>query len=279
MTTPRIGFVGKGRVASGLGRALRSGGCRITGYAGRRPGSVGWSAIRRAGIILICVPDDALETAARALAGQPAAGLRGKVVLHTSGVASTAPLAGLRRRGASVGTLHPLFAFPVRGGRAVSLRGVFFAVDGDRAACAAARRLVRCLGGRALAITARQRPAYHLMATLAATGLAAVLESSLAIASRRLSLSERKALQALMPLARSVLDNVARTSPRRALTGPAARGDERTIARHLAALGHARGLEEQLYRLVSLQAIDMARRDRRLGAASASRMRRRLRRD
>jgi predicted short-subunit dehydrogenase-like oxidoreductase (DUF2520 family) len=42
--------------------------------------------------------------------------------------------------------------------------------------------------------------------------------------------------EAYLDLARATLDNVAELGPRKALTGPAARGDEATIRRHLRVL-------------------------------------------
>jgi predicted short-subunit dehydrogenase-like oxidoreductase (DUF2520 family) len=43
-------------------------------------------------------------------------------------------------------------------------------------------------------------------------------------------------LQAYLELARATLENVAELGPAAAVTGPAARGDEETLARHRAAL-------------------------------------------
>ena len=65
---------------------------------------------------------------------------------------------------------------------------------------------------------------------------------------------------AFLPLVRASVDNVEAMGARRALTGPAARGDHETIARHLAAID---GSERPLYRALS----DAART---LASASAS---------
>ena len=46
----------------------------------------------------------------------------------------------------------------------------------------------------------------------------------------------KTALAALIPLLRGTIENVERLGPRRALTGPMARGDASTVARHAAAL-------------------------------------------
>jgi predicted short-subunit dehydrogenase-like oxidoreductase (DUF2520 family) len=53
----------------------------------------------------------------------------------------------------------------------------------------------------------------------------------------------------------ATLDNVAAHGPGAALTGPAARGDRATLARHIAAIGPT---EEALYRVLSNAAAELA---------------------
>jgi predicted short-subunit dehydrogenase-like oxidoreductase (DUF2520 family) len=73
-----------------------------------------------------------------------------------------------------------------------------------------------------------------------------------------------------VPLARASLDNVADLGPAAALTGPVARGDLVTVARHLDALPAA---ERAAYAAVAETARRLARRDdpdlRRLLASAA----------
>ena len=49
-------------------------------------------------------------------------------------------------------------------------------------------------------------------------------------------LSALQAREMLLPLARSCIDNLERLPPNEALTGPVARGDDATLARHRRAL-------------------------------------------
>ena len=284
-----LAFIGSGRVAGNLSRSLRARGCVIAAMGSPRSAPGLQRLIRGAGIVMICVPDDALGQVADRLASLPPPGVRGKVVLHTSGVAGPAPLRVLRKRGASVGCLHPQLAFPPAGGSPPDMRGACFAVDGDPGALRTARALVKVLGGQSLAITESERPAYHLMATLLATGTAVLLDVCVEMASKRLRLPGSRALGALAPLARSVIQNVSAAGPRRALTGPVARGDVRTVARHLQTLRRPgsmitkdkRGAKamRELYRLVSLRAVQMARSEGRIDAATAARLRRELSKD
>jgi predicted short-subunit dehydrogenase-like oxidoreductase (DUF2520 family) len=150
---------------------------------------------------------------------------------------------------------------------------VAFAVDGDHAALGAARRLVRALGGTPLRVPASRRGAYHLAASLAANDLAALLDISMEIASLRLGLSRTRARHLLLPLVRSVVESVARSGPRRALTGPAARADRSTLERHLQALAREAPAARAAYRALTCRCIEMARREGRITAAQAADLR------
>ncbi len=284
-----VAIVGAGRAGLALGGALRRAGCPLAGVVARRASSArrvrrllrlpaaattAAGAIGPARIVLLCVPDDALRDAAAALARFP---MRGKIVLHVSGAQGIAPLAILRRRGARVGTMHPLYSFPPAGAPAPSLREVSFAVDGDRAALSAARALVRALGGHSLRLTAGRRGAYHLAASIVANDLVALLDLGLDLAARRLAIGQDAAARALLPLARSSLENVARFGSRRGLTGPAARGDVRTLRAHRAALAREPAQLGALHRLLSLHAVAMSRALGRLDARTATALRRLLR--
>jgi predicted short-subunit dehydrogenase-like oxidoreductase (DUF2520 family) len=63
---------------------------------------------------------------------------------------------------------------------------------------------------------------------------------------------------ALLPLVRASVDNVAALGPDDALTGPVARGDADTVARHLATLP---GEERDAYRALAREALRLTGRD------------------
>jgi predicted short-subunit dehydrogenase-like oxidoreductase (DUF2520 family) len=153
---------GLGRVGASLAAWLEAGGGRRIAAAGR----AGLPELATAGqdLLLIAVPDPVLPAVAAALARRPQAA----VVLHTSGSLDAEALAPLRAAGSSVGTLHPLKAFPHPLPDLEQARGVFFAVDGDRDACNLAFRLAAAWGAEAAEVPATARSLYHFAATLAA---------------------------------------------------------------------------------------------------------------
>ena len=82
-----------------------------------------------------------------------------------------------------------------------------------------------------------------------------------------------RALGALVPLLRGVVENLAMKGLPGALTGPASRGDAEVVARQLGAL---RGDAAEVYRMLSRRLVDLAERGG-LGAEKAAKVRRALR--
>ena len=102
-----------------------------------------------------------------------------------------------------------------------------FAVAGDPLA----RLMVESLGGRMVEVADADRAAYHAAACIAANHVVALLGQV-----ERVAVSVGLDVEAFLPLTRAAVDDVAALGPRRALTGPAVRGDWATLSRHLDAL-------------------------------------------
>lgn len=199
--------------------------------------------VQRADVLLLTVPDRLIGAVAEQLVHECAKStateadskqsLMGKIFLHCSGSMGLEALAPLQREGAHVGSLHPLQSFA---GGATELAGVYMAVDGDEAACEAATAIATALGGHPFRVPAAERAAYHAAACICSNYAVAVEALAQRLMSRWLG-DEAAAWQALLPLFKGTAANLERTaSPRTALTGPIARGDVTTVAKHLAVL-------------------------------------------
>lgn len=192
--------------------------------------------------VLITVPDDALAGLAAALAAR--GDWRGRVVLHGSGLQPAAVLAPLRRRGAAIGSLHPLMTFGA-GRPAPSPHGLVFALEGQPAAVQIGERLIAAWGGVGLRLRAAEKPRYHLAAMWASPfvvtnfAIAAEVLRRAGLRGRRLTAARRGMAQLLLQTSANLA--AAAESPRgdlmAAWTGPIARDDRATIRRHLAAAG------------------------------------------
>jgi predicted short-subunit dehydrogenase-like oxidoreductase (DUF2520 family) len=78
----------------------------------------------------------------------------------------------------------------------------------------------------------------------------------------------------LRPLIDGTLANVARIGPPAALTGPVARGDAETVARHLEAIGARDPESLALYRALGIATVDVAEKGGHLDPTPAAALRR-----
>src|SRR5271157_6329025 len=245
---PRIAIVGAGNLGTALAVSLRRAGYAIESVIARRRGaslknaqglakqvgavaSVGPAADARAEVIWFCVPDGEIARAARAFAAKGK--WKGKIVLHSSGALSSDELDALRRRGASVASVHPMMTF-VKDSRP-SLAGVPFAIEGDAAAVRVARRIVNDLAGNAYPIGKKDKAAYHAWGAFASplfTALLATGEQVAAIA----GVSHQEARRRIIPILLQTLANYAAFDAAGAFSGPIVRGDVDTVQRHLRVL-------------------------------------------
>jgi len=261
-----LSIVGAGRVGRTLGKRLRQLGWRI-GAVVTRSQSSSRAAVRSIGagkphaalsravldssVILLTAPDKALAPIAQALARLADESLRGKIVLHTSGALDRTVLRPLARRGAAVGSLHPMQTFSGRG--TPNLNAIIFAVEGDPRAQLVARGIARALGGFPVAIKGKNKPAYHAGGALVAGHGLALVESAAQVL-RRIGFTRASAAQALLPLMRQMLDNFERLGPRAAWTGPISRGDFAIVKQHKRAMqNHPREFQHS-YAALSLLA-------------------------
>jgi predicted short-subunit dehydrogenase-like oxidoreductase (DUF2520 family) len=182
-------------------------------------------------LIWFCVPDREIAAAARASASKVE--WKGKIAFHSSGALATSELDVLRRRGASVASVHPMMTF-VRGS-IPSLKGVPFALEGDSLALRMARRIARDLGGEPFKIHAEDKVAYHAWGAFASPLLIALLVSAEQVAHSAV-LSVTDARKKMLPILRQTIENYGRLGPADAFSGPLVRGDAETVRRHLRVL-------------------------------------------
>lgn len=259
---PTIALIGPGNLGWALARALDAAGYRIdeivardapaslrrAGQLARAVGATARSlgdARLTAAVIWLCVSDDAIADCARLLAKRGA--WKGKAVLHSSGALSSALLAPLRRRGAAIGTLHPMQSF-VRGAPG-EMRGIWFGVEGDAAAVRAGRRIALALGGKVLRIEPRNKALYHALGSFASPMIVAVLALAEQIA-REAGVPARARRGLIEPILLRTVKNYVRRGPAAAFSGPLVRGDVTTIRAHLASLRRVPGALEVYKALV-----------------------------
>ena len=115
------------------------------------------------------------------------------------------------------------------------MRRCTWTVEGDPIAVQVAQDVLAPLEVKALAIKPEAKALYHASAVTSAGLLVSLMDAAFAMAGNA-GLSALQAREMLLPLARSCIDNLERLPPNEALTGPVARGDDATLARHRRAL-------------------------------------------
>lgn len=236
-----VTLVGPGRVGTSLAWWLQSAGARVVAVVARdierarvvaeplgaRAESIDAKGPLAGSLMILGVSDTSLAAVAASLVPR----CQSAAVVHLAGALGPSvlsPLHGL----AALGCWHPLRAFARPEPNPALARGMVLAVDGDPLVIELARRV-----GEAIELDVQQvpeavRPLYHLAASLAAGGAAAMVVAALEL-STRLGLDPAVA-RGYIRLAHGALDElgtVPTTEAARAITGPAARGDVTLIER------------------------------------------------
>jgi predicted short-subunit dehydrogenase-like oxidoreductase (DUF2520 family) len=181
-----------------------------------------------------------------------------QVLLHTSGAyAARNILEVARPHVRAVGTLHPLVSFADARVAVEGFKHVAFGIEGDEAAKAIAKRIVRALGARAVFLEAENLPLYHAGAVMASNYVVALADTAQRLLVKA-GVPPEQALPALIPLLSSVVQNLEHLGLPGALTGPVERGDVLSVEQHLRVL-EARAPEVvELYKLVGRDVLRLA---------------------
>jgi predicted short-subunit dehydrogenase-like oxidoreductase (DUF2520 family) len=260
-----IAIVGAGNLANALAISLREAGYEIEAIVGRptsqaRARRLAATVAARAftdlprnlgaSVVWFCVPDGEIRKVSNASANK--INWTGRVALHSSGALASDELDALRKKGAAIGSVHPLMTF-VRGSRP-KLTSVPFVIEGDRRAAQIAKGIVKELGGRAYSIRKEQKAAYHAWGTFASPLLTALLAASERVAGAA-GIPKRQAQARMIPILRQTLENYASFGAAAGFSGPIIRGDIDTVKRHLRVL---RGMPQvgEVYRALALAAVE-----------------------
>ncbi|MDR3068802.1 MAG: DUF2520 domain-containing protein [Cellulomonas sp.] len=275
MTAPPrlgVGVVGAGRVGAVLGSALRAAGHPVVGVSAVSAQSRDRAeallpgvpvldtdeVVRRAELVLLTVPDDALAPLVAGLA-ELGAWQVGQLVVHTAGRFGVDVLEPATAAGAIGLAVHPAMTFTGTSLDLSRLESTTFAVTAAGLFAPIGQALVVELGGEPVLVSEEDRGLYHAALSHAANHLV-VLVAQAAQALTAAGVAD--AGTALRPLLDAALDSALRQasppgasaaevgarddhgSSRRptragavaALTGPVRRGDVGTVTGHLAEL-------------------------------------------
>ncbi len=288
---PTLAILGPGRVGTALGvLARRAGYPVVIGGRDRRKAlaaaqivgasakvSLPAEAASEGQIVLLTVNDHAIQDFCRTLAAEGAFS-SGAVIAHCSGSLSSEVLGEARRRGCAIGSMHPLQTFPTVEAAVARLVGAFFFCEGDEPAIEALTHLAEALGGRPVRLVNGQKKGlYHAAAAMACNHLTSLVDGALTMMISA-GVPRREAFDALMPLVQATVENIAKTGPEAALTGPIARGDSQALQKHVQGIAESQLPEElrRFYFAAALWTVDLAMRKGTLTKDAAQTLRRLL---
>jgi len=278
-----ISIIGPGVVGKALARLASQVGYRIAAVAGGSQArsalalarAVGASAMEPAEaaaageLVLLTVRDEAIGplcgqlARAGALAHKP-------IVAHCCGAMGSEVLAPARQLGCAVGSMHPMQTFPDADAAIATLPGAYFFIEGTGLAATALEQLARDIGCQTGRINSADKPLYHAAAVMGANYLTTMLDAAFELFTQA-GLGRDQARQAIAPLATAAVENTLNKDAPAALTGPIARGDLETLAKHLEAMQRAGTSEEtkKLYRQAGVRTVQIAKTKGTLSQANA----------
>jgi len=262
MERPTIAIIGPGRAGSALGRALHAAGYTIAAIGGRNPENVRNLAeelgaracqspattIDVADLTILAVPDDVILPLATDMV-DALCSAAGRAAVHLSGAQDRAALRPLAQASLRTGVFHPLQTFR-RGPQAVgNVAGTYFGIDADAPLRDQLEQLAHDLRGHPFDLAGVDRALYHAAAVFAANYPITLLAEAITLATAA-GLDGETAGPGMTALLAGAVNNLRDLAPADAITGPASRGDEGTIARHLDALRRDPELQ-RLYQLLA----------------------------
>jgi predicted short-subunit dehydrogenase-like oxidoreductase (DUF2520 family) len=231
----RLGILGGGRAAWAYGSSWRRIGWPIDGVWLRAESQSKLPELldvpRKeiadldADLLLVAVSD-------RAIAEVCSAADSAAILFHASG-AMPAPPNGF--------SLHPLKALPPVGTPS-DLEGALLVFEGKHAEIA--RNIASSIGARFAEVKPEDKPRYHAGAVFGSNYVAAMLD----VAERLIGIENAR--DDIVALAESAIKNWRAHTDARRFTGPAARGDQAVIDRHIEALGDDPQVQE-IYKLLA----------------------------
>ena len=277
-TQHKIGFIGAGTVGSVLSEGLARADYPIVSIYSRSPDSAARMVERCAphaavapsaqavadacDMVFITTPDDAISLTAASISWQ-----EHHRVVHCSGALSAGCLEPVRKAGGAVGGFHPFQTFVEPD--VLLLSDVTIGIEAQDALRDELKEMAAAIDCRWVILSAEDKALYHVSGVLACNYIVTLIQQSVALW-ESIGIDRADAVQGLMTLLRTTVDNLEEFGMEESLTGPIARGDSGTVRRHLDQLGTRAPALEEAYRELGILALDIAKRKGSISEISAS---------
>ena len=259
----KISIIGFGRVGSNLFYSLKQSGFQNLFKIDHSHYS-NWvnNKLSKCEVIFICTKDSTISSVVSELILNKII-LNNKTILHTSGSISSDVLLPLKKRGAQIGSFHPVQSFNRKQKRVSkineSFKNIYIVVEGDKKAILVGKKIASSLGSKTLILSKDEKIVHHICCVIASNYLITLLSQLEELTNVYNKLERRKSgkeifpdnlkLMALLnefknlnlfniykPLILSTLIHAEKFGCIKSLTGPIERNDYLTVETHLKTL-------------------------------------------
>jgi predicted short-subunit dehydrogenase-like oxidoreductase (DUF2520 family) len=188
--------------------------------------------MRAADVWMLAVPDGLINKVANDLSNQALASVfiaSDAIIFHCSGALSAAELQPLRAKGLHVASAHCLLSFSAPSSAVTQFSGTPCALEGDVVATQTLQPAFEAIGASCFDIAEKDKILYHAAAVFA-TNFLPVLQVVAADLWRSSGMPESMIAPLNASLLLKAVHNIAAQGAAKALTGPAARGDNELVA-------------------------------------------------
>jgi len=241
----KIGIIGAGTVGTALATRLNEQGYKVAAVSSRTRTSAeklvqsidnckvvdnNQCVADTADLVFITTPDSVIPAIASELRWH-----KGQSVVHCSGADSIEILQPARQMGTDVGVFHPLQTFASVKQAIDNIPGSTFAIEAEEPLLTTLKQMSDALNGKWIELKASDKVMYHAAAVIASNYFVTLVKLADDLW-QTFGIPREQATQALLPLLKGTLNNIANVGIPQCLTGPIARGDTVTVKKHLDSL-------------------------------------------
>ena len=248
MSKQNIVIIGSGNVATHLGCALKKAKQNIIQVYSRNKTSAKELAetlhcnytnqleklTHEADVYIVCIKDDVIEDLASNLP------LKDKIIVHTSG---SMPMHSLKKSSKNIGVFYPLQTFSKL--KKVDFKNVPLCIEANnKNTYSILETLAKSISKNILHVNSKQRLNIHVAAVFACN----FTNHMYAIADEILK-ENKLSLDLIKPLIAETAEKIKNNTPAKMQTGPAIRGDKKTMDRHVKNI--STNEYKKIYKLIS----------------------------
>lgn len=269
----KVGFIGAGKVGFSLGKFLKTHDVDVVGYYSKTPESAKSAAdftetkvygtiadiVQDSDTIFVTVPDGQICMVWDCIKNLD---IKNKNICHCSGSISSAAFFDGENLGASIYSVHPLYAVSSKYDTYKELEQAYFTLEGSGDHLQDMKDMLQKAGCKVIVMDSENKSLYHCGAVVVSNLVTGLYSLGVRILAN-CGFEEDDAQKALIPLFLGNAQAVAERGPVDALTGPVERADVSTIEKHIRSIQNLSDAKEgedfmKIYLLLSEQLLAIA---------------------